>query len=105
MRCLSAIWHTILYRLGLAADLSGLTCSTLVAAVLRSAGRRLIWLRTWPAQASVADVAARQWALDQWRQLGQRYPQLATRADEIEPSIRTRRVSPEQVAGACLQRR
>ena len=82
---------------------SGLTCSTFVVALFRSAGNPLVQPCTWPRQAGSADRAAREYVLNIWRNSGK--PKLIVRADEIEPTIQTMRISPEQVAGACLQRK
>ncbi len=82
----------------------GLTCSTFVACVFRSALWPLIKLESWPSRASEEDKRARQWAMDLWKKQKSR-PDLAKRADELAPSIGVRRVSPEQVAASCLQRR
>lgn len=81
----------------------GLTCSTFVAAVFRSAGVPLVLLDTWPVVASAEDIAVRAWVLDMWAASGR--PNLVKRAAEIRPSIRARRISPQDVAGACLRRR
>lgn len=81
----------------------GFTCSTFVVALFRSAGNPLVQPITWPRQARKADIAARQFVLEAWRR--SRKPKLHARADEIEPAIQTMRISPEQVAGACLQRK
>lgn len=80
----------------------GLTCSTFVAAVFRSAGHTLVRLQTWPGQADAEDIHSREEMLHLWRNSGR--PNLIARASEIEPSIRARRVRPEHVAGACLIR-
>lgn len=81
----------------------GLTCSTFVATVFRAAGRPLLVLDSWPADATREDIEAREWGLRMWRASGR--ASLAAQAGAIEPSILARRVNPEQVAGACLQRR
>ena len=81
---------------------SGFTCSTFVVALFRSAGNPLVYPITWPRQARSADIAARQYVLTAWRK--SRNSKFPARADEIEPTIQTMRISPEQVAGACLQR-
>ncbi|MBL8792309.1 MAG: hypothetical protein JNM56_00235 [Planctomycetia bacterium] len=82
---------------------SGFTCSTFVVALFRSTGNPLVDSSTWPRSADAVDIAARKYLLDAWRASGR--PNLVTRASEIEPSIQTMRISPEQVAGAGLQRR
>src|SRR6266511_4148730 len=46
---------------------SGLTCSTFVVALFRSAGNPLVQPITWPRLADPADIAARQYVLDRWR--------------------------------------
>jgi len=79
----------------------GFTCSTFVAAVFRSSGNPLIDLHSWPGSANDEDVTARKEVLRLWRESGR--ADLIARSAEIEPSIRARRVRPEQVAGACLQ--
>jgi hypothetical protein len=79
----------------------GLTCSTFVVALFRSVGNPLVRVLTWPRSANQADVQARTFTLDQWKTSGR--PELEMRAKEIEPTIRVMRISPEQVAGACLQ--
>ncbi len=82
---------------------SGLTCSTFVVALFRSAGNPLVIPITWPRRADAAGIAARRYLLNYWRQTGkQKY---ITRADVIEPTIQTMRISPEEVAGACLQKK
>lgn len=79
----------------------GFTCSTFVVALFRSAGNPLVQPITWPRTAGASDIAARRYVLNAWRQSGP--VDLRERADEIEPTIRTMRIGPEQVAGACLQ--
>jgi hypothetical protein len=81
---------------------SGLTCSTFVVALFRSAGNPLVQPITWPRQASSEDIAARRAMLEMWRNSGK--PKLVARADQIEQTIQTMRISPIQVAGACLQK-
>jgi hypothetical protein len=82
---------------------SGLTCSTFVVALFRSAGNPLVIPITWPRRADAAGIAARRYLLNYWRQTGkQKY---ISRADVIEPTIQTMRISPEEVAGACLQKK
>ncbi len=81
---------------------SGLTCSTFVVALFRSAGNPLVTPITWPRRAGESDIAAREYVLDMWRKSGKL--KLVARADEIETTIQTMRISPEQVAGACLQK-
>ncbi len=80
----------------------GLTCSTFVVALFRSAGNPLVQPITWPRQADLADIAARTYILEMWRNTGK--PRLVARAEEIGSTIQTMRISPEQVAGACLQK-
>jgi hypothetical protein len=80
----------------------GLTCSSFVAAIFRSARSPLVQVDTWPQIATEEDIIARRWVLRMWRDSG--WPNLIIRADEIEPSIRAARVSPGDVAGACCQR-
>jgi hypothetical protein len=79
----------------------GLTCSTFVVAIFRSAGNPLVIPMTWPRRTGSAGVAARKYLLDYWRSTGKL--KYTARADLIEPTIQTMRISPEEVAGACLQ--
>jgi hypothetical protein len=88
---------------GLLTPGAGLSCATFVAAVFRSAGNPLVRVESWPPKATDADVAARRELIKYWRGSGK--PYLVARADEIEPTIRDRRVSPPQVIGASLFRR
>lgn len=81
----------------------GFSCATFVAAVFRSTGNPLVNLPTWPTEATADDRAARAEVLRWWRASGRFH--LLARANEIEPSIGARRVSPEQVIGACLMGR
>lgn len=81
----------------------GFTCSTFVVALFRSAGNPLVQSITWPRSADSADIAARQYLLNWWRTRGN--ARRIARADEIEPAIQTMRISPEQTAGACLQKK
>jgi hypothetical protein len=81
----------------------GLTCSTFVVAVFRSSLNDLVREITWPRQADAEDIESRKAVLEMWRKSGR--PELIARAQEIEPTIETMRIRPEQVAGACLQNR
>lgn len=81
---------------------SGLTCSTFVVTFFRSAGIPLVRVETWPRNANAADIAARSYLLSAWRKSMRQ--ELIERADDIAPTIQVMRISPEQVAGACLQR-
>jgi hypothetical protein len=78
----------------------GFTCSTFVVALFRSAGHNLVESITWPNRASEADVASRRQVITAWRDSGR--PEFIARANEIEPTIHTMRISPQQVSGACL---
>lgn len=82
---------------------AGFSCSTFVAAVFRSSGINLIRETTWPRDALPEDIEARQSVLDAMVASGQ--PELISRANELKSQIRTRRITPQQVAGACLQHR
>lgn len=81
---------------------SGLTCATFAESIFPSAGMPLVLLDTWPIVASEEDKAAREWLMSVWESSGKEH--LKEQAAKIRPSISARRVSPEQVSGACLQR-
>lgn len=88
-------------RIGTIDSGGGLSCATFVDAVFRSARKPLTDPASWPDEADAAGIRTRGAILGEWVASGR--PDLIARAAEIGPTIRTRRVRPEQVAGACLQ--